>query len=97
MSYYKLKPLARFDMREIWAYSVQQWGRAAANRYICDLTAAMESVAKDPYLGTSADEVRSGYRKHIFGSHVIFYKLETNGIDIARILHQQMDAISRLS
>jgi toxin ParE1/3/4 len=72
-------------------------GRAKADRYIRDLTTAMESIAKDPYLGTSADEVRAGYRKHIFSSHVIFYRLETNGIDIARILHQQMDAISRLS
>lgn len=97
MTRYELTPLARFDMREIWAYSVQQWGRRIADSYIRDLTAAIESVALDPYLGVSADEVRPDYRRHVFRSHVIFYALSDNGIVVARILHQQMDAVSRLS
>jgi len=35
--------------------------------------------------------VRSGYRKKKSGSHVIFFKLIDDGIDVIRILHQRMD------
>ncbi len=84
-------------MREIWAYSTQQWGRRRANRYIRDLTVAIESVAKDPYLGVNADEIRPDYRKHVFGSHLIYYSPSPTGITVVRVLHQQMDALSRLS
>jgi toxin ParE1/3/4 len=97
VSRYELTPLARFDMREIWAYSAQQWGRRRANRYIRDLTVAIENLAKDPYLGVNADEVRLDYRKHVFGSHLIYYSLSATGVIVVRVLHQQMDALSRLS
>jgi toxin ParE1/3/4 len=35
--------------------------------------------------------VRAGYRKYPGGSHVLFYRPATDGVDIVRILHQQMD------
>lgn len=96
MTRYTLAPLARFDMRELWAYSVQQWGRRNADRYVRDLTATMEKIARDPLIGAAADDLRPGYRRHVFGSHVIFYVRGKDGVVVARILHQQMDAASRL-
>ena len=97
MTRYELTPLARFDMREIWAYSTRQWGRRVADTYIRDLNATIESVAQDPCLGVSAEDVRPEYRRHVFRSHVIFYTVSESGIVVVRILHQQMNAISRLS
>jgi len=32
-----------------------------------------------------------GYRKVRAGSHIIFFKVTTDGIDVVRILHQKMD------
>jgi toxin ParE1/3/4 len=94
---YELTPLARFDMREIWTYTVQQWGRRVADRYIRDLTAALEAIAHDPYIGVATEWIERDCRKQIFRSHVIFYVPTNEGAVIARILHQQMDASSRLS
>ncbi|MBM3553543.1 MAG: type II toxin-antitoxin system RelE/ParE family toxin [Alphaproteobacteria bacterium] len=34
---------------------------------------------------------RAGYRKYPRGSHVLFYRTTTDGLDIVRILHQQTD------
>jgi toxin ParE1/3/4 len=94
---YELTPFARFDMREIWAYTVQQWGRRVADSYIRDLSATLETIARDPYLGAATEWVDGSCRKQIFRSHVIFYMLADEGVTIIRILHQQMDASSRLS
>ena len=37
------------------------------------------------------DDVRTGYRKYPAGSHLLFYRLTPDGIDIVRILLQRMD------
>jgi toxin ParE1/3/4 len=96
VSRYALTPLARLDMREIWTYTVRQWGRRVADGYIRDLSAAIETIARDPYLGVAAEWIGDDCRKHIFRSHVIFYAPTEEGVVVARILHQQMDASSRL-
>lgn len=81
-------------MREIWTYSVQQWGRRVAAKYVRELTSAIEAVASDPHLGVAMDDLQC--RKQVFRSHVIFYAPAEHRIIVIRVLHQQMDAASRL-
>lgn len=52
---------------------------------------AIEAVADEPRLGRPCDDVRAGYRKYPAASHVLFYWMTPNGVDIVRILHQHMD------
>lgn len=96
MSRYALTPLARFDMREFWTYTVRQWGRRVADSYIRDLSATLETIARAPYVGVAAEWIDENCRKYIFRSHFIFYAPMKDGVVVARILHQQMDASSRL-
>jgi plasmid stabilization system protein ParE len=35
--------------------------------------------------------LRAGYYKIPCGSHVLFYRLAADGIDVVRILHERMD------
>ena len=42
-------------------------------------------------IGRVCDEVRIGYRRHPDGSHVLFYRVEGNMIDVVRILHKRME------
>jgi toxin ParE1/3/4 len=42
-------------------------------------------------LGRDCGDIREGYRKYPVGSHMLFYRLITDGIDVVRILHRQMD------
>ena len=48
-------------------------------------------MAERPLLGRECSEVRRGYRKYASGSHVLFYRPTTDGIDVVRILHERMD------
>jgi toxin ParE1/3/4 len=91
MPSYVLSPRALADLDEIWDYSVENWGAEQAERYIGEIRKAIETLERDPRRGRSCDEVRPGYRKYPAGSHVIFFRLAEEKIDVIRILHQRMD------
>ncbi len=91
MTGYVLSPRAQGDLDEIWDYTEQRWSAAQAERYIRQLQQGIEFVAADPRRGQACDDVRTGYCKYGDGSHVVFYRLTSNGIDVIRILHGSMD------
>lgn len=86
-----LRPRAQRDIEDIWDYSAGRWSVAQAELYIRQIQRALETLAADPRLGRSCDEVRAGYRKYPVGSHLVFYRIVESGIDVVRILHRRMD------
>jgi toxin ParE1/3/4 len=42
-------------------------------------------------MGQDCSDIRAGYFKIPCGSHVLFYRLSPDGIDVVRILHERMD------
>jgi toxin ParE1/3/4 len=86
-----LKPRAHADLDEIWNYTADRWGLEQAETYIRQLWKDIQTVADNPSLGQECAEVRPGYRKYPSGSHVLFYRLTDDGIDVVRILHERMD------
>ncbi len=91
MSQVILSPKAKSDLSDIWDYTLAEWGIDQAEKYVRELWAAMKGQACDPSASTDISDVRKGYRKIRSGSHVIFFKLTRDGIDVVRILHQRMD------
>jgi toxin ParE1/3/4 len=91
MKRFTLSPRAQADIEEIWDYRVEHWNVDQAEVYLRKIKAAIEAVADEPRLGRPCDDVRTGYRKYPAGSHLLFYRLTPDGIDIVRILHQRMD------
>ena len=91
MSQVVLSPKAKSDLSDIWDYTFSKWGMDQAEKYVRGLWAAMQALALGASVSADIGDVRKGYRKARFGSHVIFFKLTGNGIDVIRILHQRMD------
>ena len=91
MSRFVLSPRARDDLNAIWAYTARTWDADQAERYIRRIADVIDLVAGTPTLGRNCDHIRQGYRKHPVGSHMLFYRLINDGIDVVRILHSQMD------
>jgi toxin ParE1/3/4 len=91
MSGYVLSPRAQADLDEIWNYTTERWDEDQADRYIFDIREAIETIARDPRRGRACDYIRSGYRKYPAGSHMLFFRVIHDGIDVVRILHQNMD------
>ncbi len=64
---------------------------SAADRFIDLLTHHFELLGKNPYLGRSRDDVRTGYRSFPVGPYVIFYRVMKPGVRIMHVIHGRRD------
>lgn len=87
---YRLSPLARADLEDIYAYTLKTWSSAQAVRYHNDIVMTFNDLASGRKSGRLVD-IRDGYFKYAVGSHMVFFRHVDHGIDIMRILHQAMD------
>jgi toxin ParE1/3/4 len=94
---FDLSSLARLDLRQIWIFSAENWGRRKADTYLDEIRTSIKAVARDHGLGSVADGLGADYRKVVVGSHAIFYRVIDDKIWVIRVLHQAMDAGSHLS
>ena len=81
---------AERDLLSIGEFTVRTWGVAQADRYLRDLEECCRLLTDNPELGQSGDHVRPGLRFIEKGRHTIFYRQESSGIHVVRILHQRM-------
>ena len=86
-----LSPRAQTDLEEIWDYTVARWGLDQAETYTRQLWECIKAAAARPSIGRECADLRPGYYKVSSGSHVLFYRLIADGIDVVRILHERMD------
>lgn len=91
MTAYRLSPAAQSDVADIWNYTAEKWGIDQAEAYVRRVKRAVQAIAADYQLGRACEEIRSGYWKYLVGSHVLFYRIDLDGIDVVRILHSRMD------
>jgi toxin ParE1/3/4 len=90
MAKFRLSRLAEADLMDIGTYSLNKWGEDQTVRYLDALEACCQQLADNPRLGRACDQIRPGLRRMEIGRHVIFYRLESKGISVSRILHQRM-------
>ena len=88
---YVLSPRAQADIEAIWDYSSEHWGIEQAEAYTREIRERIEEVAARPEIGRDCSDIRTGYHKISCGSHVVFYRLVGEGVDVVRILHERMD------
>ena len=91
MADFRLRPEALHDLGAIWEYTVDQWDSDQAAKYLRLLNANLEKLAQNPEFGRPCNWIRQGYRKHLVGKHVIFYRIADTYVDVVRVLHQSMD------
>ncbi len=77
-------------MRAIARYTLERWGADQAVRYIQGLQSCFKVLAENSGMGRPCDAISSGLRRHEVGKHVVFYRLQPDGIRVVRVLHQQM-------
>jgi len=85
------------DLEEIWLYTVETWSVAQADRYYNLIIEEINYICKNSMSGKSMEHVRKGYRASKVKSHLIFYRVLPDRIEVIRILHERMDIENRLS
>lgn len=84
------------DLREIGRYTQNKWGKAQRRRYLNDLDEKFQFLAENPQMGRRCDEIREGYFRFEFLSHIVFYRLDSEGLLISRVLHKSRDIKAQL-
>lgn len=92
MGSYRLSGQAEADLDGIAVYTTLRFGAAQARKYKTAIIQSVETAATFPAVGraytTGAGE---RFRRYNVGRHAIFYRIDDDGIFVARILHQMMD------
>jgi toxin ParE1/3/4 len=81
---------AAADFLKTGAYTLRTWGKLQAARYLYELEACCKTLAENPALGRRCDKIRPGLRRLEHGRHVVFYREESGGLLVLRILHQRL-------
>ena len=94
---FDLTKSAQADLKSIARHTQERWGVRQRNAYLKEIDQVFRSLAENPLMGRTCDEVREGYRKFAHAAHVIYYKqLATEDLLIVRILHATMDVDTHL-
>jgi plasmid stabilization system protein ParE len=96
----KLSGAAVNDIREIEAYTVQQFGADHAAAFLDKLQASLELIASMPQMGTlrpDIDPSNHAFRYHVvLKNFVIVFDDSSQGIRVARVLHGARNLIGEL-
>jgi len=94
---YKLTPKAVEDLTGIWNYTVEKWSEKQADKYYRLLIDNFDELSRNPGLGKSYSDIIENILGFRVGRHIIFYRIiQSNKIEILRILHEKMDLKNRI-
>ncbi|MFC6328663.1 type II toxin-antitoxin system RelE/ParE family toxin [Alloalcanivorax gelatiniphagus] len=91
-----LSPAAREDLVAIRKYGALHWGKHRSDQYLDTLKEAIWSLLEYPETGRTRPELSSEIRSLPVSSHVIFYRIEREQLEIIRILHARQDVDQQL-
>ncbi|NJA05137.1 type II toxin-antitoxin system RelE/ParE family toxin [Methylococcaceae bacterium WWC4] len=89
MGSYKLSQKARADLKRIWLYGVKTHGNQRADQYHQGMLDRFAQIAEQPYLYQAVDSIRAGYRRSVYGTDSIYYRINGGIVEIMAILGHQ--------
>jgi toxin ParE1/3/4 len=84
------------DLADIEVYSVEQWGKRTASRYLSDLEAGLKRIRENPELLRSEEGFHPALRFYSVNRHVFVCDVLPDVIFVLTVLHGSMDIPSRL-
>ncbi len=92
MANYRLNNEALADLDRLYEFGISAFGLNQANEYYDGLIVHFQEIADQPKRYPAVDDIRKGYRRSMYVSHSIYYRIEGAGIVIVRVLGQQEPA-----
>ena len=91
MESYKLKigVKAQNDLDDLYIDGFYQWGEIQADAYYDKFIERFDALVEQPLLYQKVDHVRVGYRRSVCGVHSIYYRIQTDTVEIMRIIKSQ--------
>ena len=89
MGEYRLTHAANEDLDRLCIYGAITFGVDQADRYAESIIDRFADIASHPERWREVPEVQPGYRRSVFGSHSIYYRLDPDEVVIVRILGRE--------
>ena len=89
MGKYKLSEDAKTDLIRIHQRGVREYGQTQADTYYAAFFDRFEQLAEQPYLYQAVDDIREGYRRCVCGVDSIFYRIDSDTVEIMNIIERQ--------
>ena len=88
---WRLAPKAQDDLSDIWNFGAERWSEDQADAYGRDLARLFGTLARHPRIARERPGLPEGVRVHPYRAHMIFYRVDGDGIEILRIGHGRSD------
>lgn len=89
MSEYQLSREAQDDLENIYRYGYYNFGETQADKYYDGLIQYFELIAEKPYQFPSIDHIKEGYRKGVYQSEKIYFRIDNQMVIIVAVLSRQ--------
>ncbi|WP_052501450.1 type II toxin-antitoxin system RelE/ParE family toxin [Thiomicrospira microaerophila] len=86
-----LAPVAQSDLKEIYRYTVENWGMQQAQNYLDHIKQSFKTLLENPNLGRERSELGQNVRAINCQKHIIFYRYLETELQIIRVLHGRQD------
>ena len=82
---------AKLDLIDVWLYTFNQWGESQADKYIDALEDSLHLLVEQPLICRERTQFNPPVRIHHYEHHLIVYTILSDGINIIRVLHENMN------
>ncbi|MFI8481620.1 type II toxin-antitoxin system RelE/ParE family toxin [Pseudomonas sp. NPDC078700] len=86
-----IAPAAQNDLKDIYRYGLDQWGRNHCESYLAKLKNQFWLLTQQPLMGTERPELMPNTRSFHIESHTLFYRVIANRVEVIRVLHGRQD------
>ena len=94
---WRISKAATKDLESIWLFTKEMWSERQADRYCQLIMNEIQAICVHPYAGINYGHVRTGYYASKVKSHLIFYRIKSDKIEVIRILHERMDLLQQFN
>ncbi|MFK7757632.1 MAG: type II toxin-antitoxin system RelE/ParE family toxin [Flavobacteriales bacterium] len=89
MNNYRLTSTAKEDLYRIWFYGLHKFGRVQADRYYDNLVNHFQAIGRTPLQFPASEEVKESCRKCVCGSDTIYFRIQSDHVEITAIIGSQ--------
>ena len=75
-----ISPVAQDDLKNIYRYSLLNWGKSRANGYLEKIQAQLWILTDPPEMGVDRDNILPVMRSLAVESHTVFYQTDNQQI-----------------
>lgn len=94
---YKISQKAIEDLSSIWKDTYYEWSESQADKYYWMLIGTCIEISDYPEIGKDYSIIAKDLYGMKSGRHIVFYCRKWNmGIEIIRVLHEQMELKTRV-